>query len=95
MLNASATFAESEYSCLKSVSLFQTQNQTTQKFVAHVLLFHQTLNVRLSLKQSFKTKKMCEASVPLVAAAFFKVILICFQSFSLPSFHCAASFLPE
>ena len=56
MLNASATFAESENSCFKSVYFFKTQNQTTQKFVAHVLLFHQTLNVQLSLKQSLKKK---------------------------------------
>ena len=38
---------------------------------------------------------MCEARVPLVAAAFFEVAFICFQSFSLPSFNCATSFLPE
>ena len=38
---------------------------------------------------------MCEASVPLVAAAFFEVGFICFQSFSPPSFNCATSFLPE
>ena len=56
MLNASATFAESENSCFKSLYFFKTQNQTTQKFVAHVLLFHQTLNVQLSLKQSWKKK---------------------------------------
>ena len=56
MLNASATFAESENSCFKSVYFFKTQNQTTQKFVAHVLLFHQSLNVQLSLKQSWKKK---------------------------------------
>ena len=56
MLNASVTFAESENSCFKSVYFFKTQNQTTQKFVAHVLLFHQTLNVQLSLKQSWKKK---------------------------------------
>ena len=93
MLNASATFAESENSCFKSVYFFKTHNQTTQKFVAHVLLFHQTLNGPLSLKQSLK--KMCEASVPLVAAAFFEVAFICFQSFSPPSFNCATSFLSE
>ena len=52
MLNASATFAESENSCFKSVYFRKTQSQTTQKSVAHVLLFHQTLNVPLSLKQS-------------------------------------------
>ena len=40
-------------------------------------------------------KKICEASVPLVAAAFLKVVFICFQSFSLPSFSCPTSFLPE
>ena len=93
MLNASATFAESENSCFKSVYFPKTQSQTTQKFVAHVLLFHQTLNVPLSLKQSLK--KMCEASVPLVAAAFFEVAFICFQSFSPPSFNWATSFLSE
>ena len=80
MSNASATFAESENSCLSLFLLFIYFKQ------------NHTLNIPFSLNIIFFIKKLFESSLPFVAVSL--KALLC-ASNPLPSLNCATSFLQE